>query len=182
MRPQPSFPLLQCLSVFGTQIRLFSLDASQLSQKLKSGRNSIHWFSIINSPTEEAYAERLLHFEQKYLSEYLKEVGYIKSTWLTPFKEKLVKAWVDQSTHFGNTATSRVEGIHALLKAYIKGSTFDLFDTWKATKIALLNQLSELQSNQAKQHWAIWYFIWGCPGLGIAWGFKEGRGATKVTH
>ena len=109
------------------------------------------WFSIINSSTEEEYNNRLLDFEQKYCSENLNEVGYIKATWLIPFKEKIVKAWVDQSTHFGNTATSRVEGIHALLKSYLKRSTFDLFDTWKAIQLALLNQLSELQSNQAKQ-------------------------------
>lgn len=109
------------------------------------------WFSIINSSTEKEYNDRLLHFEQKYCSENLNEVGYIKTTWLIPFKEKIVKAWVDQSTHFGNTATSRVEGIHALLKSYLNRSTFDLFDTWKAIQLALLNQLSELQSNQAKQ-------------------------------
>ena len=60
-------------------------------------------------------------------------------------------AWVDQQTHFGNTATSRVEGIHALLKSYLRRSTFDLFEAWKAIRLALNNQLSELQSNQAKQ-------------------------------
>jgi hypothetical protein len=53
--------------------------------------------------------------------------------------------------YFGNTATSRVEGIHALLKSYLKRSTFDLFEAWKAIRLALLNQLSELQSTQAKQ-------------------------------
>ena len=109
------------------------------------------WFSIINSSTKREYYDRLQHFEQKYHSEYLDQVGYIKTTWLIPFKEKIVKAWVDQATHFGNTATSRVEGIHALLKTYLKQSTFDLFDAWKAIQLALLNQLSELQSNQAQQ-------------------------------
>ena len=78
------------------------------------------WFLIINSSTIKEYHDRLLHFEQKYHSEYLDQVGYIKTTWLIPFKEKIVKAWVNQATHFGNTATSRVEGIHALLKTYLK--------------------------------------------------------------
>ncbi|EED17401.1 Mutator-like element transposase, putative [Talaromyces stipitatus ATCC 10500] len=109
------------------------------------------WHSIINSPIEEVYAERLAEFQQKYVPEHLEEVGYIKTTWLIPFREKLVRAWVDQSTHFGNTATSRVEGIHALIKSYLKRSTFDLFEAWKAIQLALLNQLSELKSNQAKQ-------------------------------
>lgn len=109
------------------------------------------WHSIINSPTEGAYTERLTEFQQKYIPEYCEQVGYIKTTWLIPFKERLVKAWVDQSTHFGNTATSWVEGIHALLKSYLKRSTFNLFEAWKAIKLALINQISELKSNQAKQ-------------------------------
>ena len=60
-------------------------------------------------------------------------------------------AWVDQLAHFGNTATSRVEGIHALLKSYLRRSTFDLFEAWKAINLALQNQLSELKARQAKQ-------------------------------
>ena len=109
------------------------------------------WFSILGSPTEEVYKERLKEFEKKYALTNLEQVGYIKETWLLPYKEKLVAAWVDQQAHFGNTATSRVEGIHALLKSYLKRSTFDLFEAWKAIRLALNNQLSELQSNQAKQ-------------------------------
>jgi hypothetical protein len=109
------------------------------------------WHSIIGSPDEDTFDERVLDFERKYLPDYLEEVGYIKTYWLDPYKEKLVKAWVDQHTHFGNVATSRVEGIHALLKSYLKKSTLDLFEAWRAMKHALLNQLSELRSNQAKQ-------------------------------
>ena len=51
--------------------------------------------------------------------EYLQEVGYIKTTWLDPYKEKLVKAWVDQHSHFGNVVTSRVEG-NILSSIYLK--------------------------------------------------------------
>ncbi len=109
------------------------------------------WHSIINSPTEEDYVKRLAEMQQKYLLHHYNEIGYIKTTWLLPFKEKLVYAWVNQSMHFGNTATSRVEGIHALLKSYLRRSTFDLFDTWKAIHLALQNQLAELQARQAKQ-------------------------------
>lgn len=47
--------------------------------------------------------------------------------------------------------TSRVKGIHALLKSYLKTSTLDLFEAWRAMKHALLNQLAKLRYNQAKQ-------------------------------
>ena len=109
------------------------------------------WHSIIYSPTEDDYDICLQEFQQLYAQIHRDEVGYIKATWLILFKEKLVKAWVDQSTHFGNTATSRVEGIHALLKSYLQRSTFDLFDAWKAIQLALQNQLAELHARQVKQ-------------------------------
>ena len=90
-------------------------------------------------------------FQEKYVHEHHEEVGYIKTIWLVPFKERLVKACVDRSAHFGNTATSRIEGIRALLKSYLKRSTFDLFEAWKAIKLALINQISEPRANRAKQ-------------------------------
>lgn len=62
-----------------------------------------------------------------------------------------MKVWVDQHAHFGNTATSRVEGAHTLMKSHLKKSTMDLFEVWRAIKHALLNQLSELRSNQPRQ-------------------------------
>jgi hypothetical protein len=68
------------------------------------------WHSIMSSPDEKTFEERVQELERKFLPEYLQEVGYIKTTWLDPYKEKLVKAWVDQHTHFGNVVTSRVEG------------------------------------------------------------------------
>jgi hypothetical protein len=51
-------------------------------------------------------------FEKKYLPDYIEEVRYIKINWLDQYKEKLVKAWVNQHPHFDNVVTSRVEGIH----------------------------------------------------------------------
>lgn len=110
-----------------------------------------HWHSIMGSPDEETFNQRVQEFEKQYLPDYVAEVSYIKSTWLDLYKEKLVKAWVDQHPHFGNVVTSRVEGIHALVKDHLKTSTLDLFDAWKAMKRTLLNQLAELQSNQAQQ-------------------------------
>ncbi len=109
------------------------------------------WHSIMRSPDEETYHKRLQEFKQEYLPRNIKEVGYLKITWLDLYKEKIVKAWVDQYPHFGNIATSRVEGIHALLKGHLKTSTLDLFEAWRAIKHALLNQLAELKSNKAKQ-------------------------------
>ena len=78
------------------------------------------WHSIMSSSDEETFIERLQKFEGQYATDYLQEVGYIRTTWLDPYKEKLVKAWVDQYPHFGNVVTSRVEGniLYLYLKEY----------------------------------------------------------------
>lgn len=145
----PSSVTLLCLWHANKAVLTRCQPSFQKAEEWKEFYNS--WHSIINSPTQEDYAKRLAEMQERYLPQHLEEVGYIKVTWLIPFKEKLVRAWVDQSAHFGNTATSRVEGIHALLKSYLRRSTFDLFEAWKAIHLALQNQLSELQARQAKQ-------------------------------
>lgn len=65
------------------------------------------WHSIVASPTEAVFQERLTSFECKYAKKYTEAVGYIKTVWLDPYKEMVVKAWVDKYLHFGNIATSR---------------------------------------------------------------------------
>jgi hypothetical protein len=110
-----------------------------------------HWHSIMKSPDEKAFDQRVQEFERRYLPQYIEEVGYIKANWLDPYKERLVRAWVDQHPHFGNVVTSRVEDIHWLLKSHLKKSTLNLFEAWRAMKHALLNQLAELRSSQASQ-------------------------------
>ncbi|KJZ69936.1 hypothetical protein HIM_10674 [Hirsutella minnesotensis 3608] len=52
------------------------------------------WHSIVASPNESIFEERLTKFELKYGNKYLDAVGYIKMYWLDPYKEKIVKACV----------------------------------------------------------------------------------------
>ncbi|KAF4465100.1 mutator-like element transposase [Fusarium albosuccineum] len=65
------------------------------------------WHSIVASPTEAVFQQRLASFEDKYAEKYTEAVGYIKTFWLEPYKERIVKAWVDKHLHFGNIAASR---------------------------------------------------------------------------
>lgn len=65
------------------------------------------WHGIIASPTEAIFLERLANFERKYVEQYTDAVGYIRTIWLDPFREKIIRAWVDRYLHFGNVATSR---------------------------------------------------------------------------
>jgi hypothetical protein len=146
-------PLFKTWKDLGIEFDFADSRSSQPTDKTEEAWNQFYqfWHLIMSSPNETSFKERVASFEKKYLPDHLHEVGYIKHTWLEPYKEKLAKAWVDQHTHFGNTATSRVEGIHALLKPHLKTSTLYLFEAWRAMKQALLNQLSELRSNQIRQ-------------------------------
>ena len=109
------------------------------------------WHELVASTNERTFNERPQKLKESYISTYVREVSYIMETWLDLYKEKLVKAWVDQYPHFGNVVTSRGEGIHELIKIHLKASQLDLLEAWRAIKLALLNQLAELQANQAKQ-------------------------------
>lgn len=44
----------------------------------------------------QTLSARLSEFRRKYLPKYIEEVGYIEATSIDPYKEKPVKAWVDQ--------------------------------------------------------------------------------------
>lgn len=147
--------LSHCLPIFAAQERLLSKLSSRQStdeeQSLRWKEFYGYWHNIINSPTESTFNKRVEVFEAKYIDSHVEEVAYIKEVWLEPYKEKLVKAWVDQYAHFGNVATSRVEGIHGIIKDYIGTSRLDLFEVWRQIKNAILNQLLELTHHQSYQ-------------------------------
>ncbi|KID81747.1 transposase [Metarhizium guizhouense ARSEF 977] len=109
------------------------------------------WHELVGSTDDKAFEERLQRLKDRYVPNHTREVGYIIETWLDLYKEKLVKVWVDRHLHFGNVVTSRGEGIHELIKIYLNTSQLDLFEAWRSIKLAVLNQLTELQANQAKQ-------------------------------
>lgn len=91
--------LAHCLPIFAMQEKLLAnLSSNSLTDEEQSSRWKDfynHWHNIINSPTEAAFNERVKAFEDKYVNNHVEEVAYIKEVWLAPYKERLVKAWVD---------------------------------------------------------------------------------------
>jgi histone-lysine N-methyltransferase SETD2 len=130
----------------------FTQDKSdpQRQEKWKDFYDS--WHEIVASMTEAIYNERLQKFKERYISDHVDEVGYIMQSWLDLYKKRFVKAWVSQYLHFEQFVTSRVEGIHQLIKTPLNTSQTDPFEAWRAIKRVLLNQHSELQANQAYHH------------------------------
>ncbi|KAJ2975527.1 hypothetical protein NQ176_g5473 [Zarea fungicola] len=136
--------LRHCMSSFTTNTE----DADKVARWKEFYQS---WHKIVGSKDDQTFEERLQTLKDRYSTGYAREVGYIIETWLDLYKEKLVKVWVDRHLHFGNVVTSRGEGIHELIKIYLNTSQLDLFEAWRSIKLAVLNQLSELQANQAKQ-------------------------------
>jgi hypothetical protein len=109
------------------------------------------WHELVASNTAEVFYEKLDEFKEQYIPSHTSEVGYITETWLDLYKERFIKPWVNQYTCFNQYVTSRCEGIHQLIKSYLKTSQVDLFETWRTIKLVLTNQLAELERNRAKQ-------------------------------
>ncbi|KAF4332901.1 hypothetical protein FBEOM_13294, partial [Fusarium beomiforme] len=129
----------------------FTKDSKDLQGQEKWKQFYSSWHDLVASSSEDLYYQKLDEFKKKYIPDYVSEVGYITETWLDLYKERFDKAWVDQYLHFNQYVTSRCEGIHQLIKSYLKTSQLNLFEAWRHIKLVLMNQLAELENNQAKQ-------------------------------
>lgn len=52
------------------------------------------WEILLQSPDEESYLEHLKNFTNQ-CTHFKLLVDYVQNTWLMPFKEKFVHAWVN---------------------------------------------------------------------------------------
>ncbi|XP_074303792.1 protein FAR1-RELATED SEQUENCE 5-like [Silene latifolia] len=73
------------------------------------------WFRLINSVTEESFQRAWQCFQRKWP----KMEDYVRATW-GQHAGKFVLCYTNEVLHFRNTATSRVESEHSLLKAWLK--------------------------------------------------------------
>lgn len=57
------------------------------------------WHPIMSSPTEDTFEKRVEELPRRHFADHLEEVVYITYYRLDPWKDRLVKAWVNQHTH-----------------------------------------------------------------------------------
>ncbi|XP_058784248.1 protein FAR-RED ELONGATED HYPOCOTYL 3-like [Vicia villosa] len=83
------------------------------------------WKDVVCASSEVEYGVRLKHIEQACFacSDF---IDYVKNTWLIPYRQIFVSAWIDRVLHFGNTTTNRVESAHWKLKQMIENSLGDM--------------------------------------------------------
>ena len=98
------------------------------------------WANVVNAPTSEECAQAWSDILNKYESSHPQEVNYLYKTWLLPWSERFCKCETNKILHFGATTTSRVEGMHRVLKRYLKFSTGDLMTVVDKIELMLTNQ------------------------------------------
>lgn len=106
------------------------------------------WNSLINSNTETDFERTLAEFQcsGKFLQ---KAVDYAISTWITPWKEKLVRCYVDKLRHFGHSTTSVIESMHSTMKKFLWSSQGDLSTAFRALDLFWISQKSVLSTQRA---------------------------------
>ena len=92
----------------------------------------------------ESDVDRLL-LEVNELSVVVYE--YMKNIWLDKYKEMFVEAWVKNVLHLGNTSTSRVEGVHGVLKKWIESASADLVTNWNGIESLIDTQLHRINAS-----------------------------------
>ena len=95
------------------------------------------WNNVVQSITEDEFNEKWQAFCFTYANKS-HVITYLENIWI-PWKEKFVKAWTNEFLHLGITVTSRVEGAHSTLKAYLQVSTGDLYRVHMAISLMVTN-------------------------------------------
>ncbi|CAG8487135.1 7322_t:CDS:2 [Cetraspora pellucida] len=73
--------------------------------------------------------------------------------------ERFVKAWTDKIFHLETTVTSRIEGSHSTIKAYLQTSTGDLYQVCSTITLVITNQKKEIDAITASEQIYILAFV-----------------------
>ncbi|KAK8918713.1 hypothetical protein KSP39_PZI021107 [Platanthera zijinensis] len=104
------------------------------------------WQQLVDSPRESDFYQTFLEMKTEYEIAYPQVYSYVVTTWITPYKEYFVAAWVDMHLHLGNSTTNRVEGSHSQLKKFLEVSIGNLATIWQT-----FDQMINLQHTEIKR-------------------------------
>ncbi|KAK9733619.1 hypothetical protein RND81_04G079300 [Saponaria officinalis] len=98
------------------------------------------WWNVIDATCEDDFNKAWSVFSQKWK----RLASYISRTWGEHAK-KFVLCYTNEYFHLGNTATSRVESAHSLLKAWLKGAHLTLDTMWSQIHSMLEGRHSKIR-------------------------------------
>ena len=107
------------------------------------------WSLLINAETVDDFDTRRGQL-QSFCSSKKHVWNYLNATWLS-LKEHFVKCFLVDTLHFGNFATSRVEGSHASMKKVLEVSTGDLPTVTAKLDTFYIRQFDYIASEFSKQ-------------------------------
>lgn len=84
------------------------------------------YYKAINSLTETEFNQAADEIELKFPS----MAAYLDKEWW-PYRTRYVRAWTNEYAHFGEQTTSRIEGSHHSLKAWIETSQLDILSLFQ---------------------------------------------------
>ena len=102
------------------------------------------WKRLIRSKKEVDYNREWDRIQDVY-SNRPTLLNYLQTTWLAPYKYKIVHCWMDEASHFGHHITSHIEGAHSILKTYLQVFTRDLKFVLDNIQMLLLAQHTEIK-------------------------------------
>lgn len=106
------------------------------------------WKDLVNSDTKAVFEKRLADF-QRPGKHPQKAVDYSMKTWITPWKEKLIRCYIDKYRHFGHCTTSIVESLHSTMKKFLWSSQGDLSTAFRALDLFWTSQKTTISTQQA---------------------------------
>jgi hypothetical protein len=75
-------------------------------------------------------------------------INYIWGQWLCTNRQQFVKCYTDQYLHFGNVTTSRLEGMHYVLKRRLHSSQGDLAEVVRQFKTLQRHHLVKIAHSE----------------------------------
>lgn len=104
------------------------------------------WQRLVDARNEIEFNMRYNSILSTYSTKYPKVISYICTTWLEPFNEPFVCAWIENYMHLDNSTTNRVEGGHSKLKKFLEVLIGNLATIWK-----VFDQMLCLQHTKIKR-------------------------------
>lgn len=102
------------------------------------------------APTEDTYEQHWSKLQRNY-AHVPRLVGYLRDKQY-PQRKEVARAWTSRLNHYGNTTTSKLEGIHRVLKGYLGTSQGDILYMVNGIESMVNNWLAEYKGYLARTY------------------------------
>lgn len=112
------------------------------------------WNQVVYATSEDVLNQRWALFQEQYKDPIFQPIlQYIQSEWLDDCPEQFLHLYTSHYLHLGETATSRTEAAHWLLKKDLQTSTNDLLKVLENFQRAIERQYTNIRHQTAiEQH------------------------------